>query len=387
MWIERDLEDKVRSLLKQKPVVLLTGARQVGKTELLKNRFSGFSYSNLDLPSDAETADKDGALYLKRNKPPLIVDEAQYAPGLFRQLKIAVDADRNAMGRYLLTGSQKFELMKEASESLAGRVGILELETLSWREISRKYPDMEIDAVLSRGGFPELYRDLDFSAWDFYRSYIATYLERDLRTQINVGSLRDFERFLRACALRSGSLLNRSELARDVGVSPNTVNQWISVLQAANIVFLLEPWFTNRGKSLVKSPKLYFADTGLLCFLCGIRGLGDLVVSPLRGAIWETFVFAELRKRQSADLGSWSLFFYRERQLEADFLVERGGRFHLIDAKWNPHPNRSDLSALKKVAERLGEENVGRMDIACRTERSYPINDLSRALSVGDLDT
>jgi len=301
-------------------------------------------------------------------------------------MKIAVDFQRNVGGRYLLTGSQEFELMREVSESLAGRVAMLELEALSFREIASTHPGFGVDHVVVRGGFPELYRDLDFSAWDFYRSYVATYLERDLRTQINVGSLRDFERFLRACALRSGHLLNRSELARDVGISPNTANEWISVLQAANIVFLLEPWFANRTKSLVKSPKLYLADTGLLCFLCGIRNVEDLLSSPLRGGIWETFVFSEMRKRQTAEQGSWNLFFYRERQLEADFMIERGGRFELFDAKWNPSPNVSDLAAMEKVSERLGLENVTKMSVICRSQGTFPIRDNTHAISIGDLD-
>ena len=186
----------------------------------------------------------------------MIIDEVHYAPGLFRHLKAAVDAHRGRRGQYLLTGSQKFTLMKGVSESLAGRADIVELETLSLREILKALPGTGIDSAIVHGGFPELHANPDIDFVAFYNSYLATYLERDIRSLANVGSLRDFERFLRACALRSANLLNKADLARDVGIAPSTANQWLSMLEASGQVVLLEPWFSNRTKSIVKSPKL-----------------------------------------------------------------------------------------------------------------------------------
>src|SRR5262249_40016379 len=172
------------------------------------------------------------------------------------------------------------------SESLAGRADIAELETLSWSEIRGALPRTRLETAIVRGGFPELHANPEIDLVSFYNSYIATYLERDVRSLANVGSLRDFERFLRACALRSANLLNKADLARDVGIAPSTVNHWLSVLEASGQVVLLEPWFSNRTKSIVKSPKLYLADTGLLCALLNIRTVEDLRQTPATGAVW-----------------------------------------------------------------------------------------------------
>ncbi|MBI1947169.1 MAG: DUF4143 domain-containing protein [Deltaproteobacteria bacterium] len=190
---------------------------------------------------------------------------------------------------------------------------------------------------------------------------------------LNVGSLRDFERFVRACALRSAQLLNKAELARDVGVSSPTANQWLGVLAASNQVFLLEPWFANGTRSVVKSPKLYFGDAGFMAWLLGIRTEEELLRSPYVGAIWETFVCAELRKRQRATEGGVSLHFWRDRGREADFLIHRGGRFELMEAKWTRSPTERDAAALSAVAEVLGERRVVRKRILCRSDASYPI--------------
>ena len=183
-----------------------------------------------------------------------------------------------------------------------------------------------LETAIVRGGFPELYANPDIDAVAFYNSYLATYLERDVRSLANVGSLRDFERFLRACALRSANLLNKADLARDVGIAPSTANQWLSALEASGQIVLLEPWFSNRTKSIVKSPKLYLADTGLLCALLNVRSEDALRQSPAVGAIWETFVFAQLRPRAPCR-GAGSLFFWRDRTREVDFVVEWGGRW------------------------------------------------------------
>jgi predicted AAA+ superfamily ATPase len=264
MYITRQITPKIKALASQFPAVILTGARQVGKSTLLKTEFPHFNYVTLDLPSLAELAENDPKSFLAQHPAPLIIDEIQYAPKLFRHLKIAIDEDRHAMGRYILAGSQKFVLMKEVADSLAGRAAILNLEALSAAELGLT-KDSDWQNVLHRGFYPELWRQPDMSNSSFFASYLASYLERDVRQILNVKNLRDFERFIRACAARSAQLLNMSDLARDVGIKSQTAREWLSVLEASNQISLLEPFFENVGKRIVKSPKLYMNDPGFLC--------------------------------------------------------------------------------------------------------------------------
>ena len=281
MWIPRDVETRLRRSARTRPVVVLTGARQTGKTSTLRRLFPDRAFVSLDLPTEAEQAEKEPDAFLRRYPAPVIIDEVQYAPALFRHLKVAVDAQRGRNGQFLLTGSQKFTLMKGVSESLAGRADIVELETLSLAEIRGALPRTGLETAIVRGGFPELHANPDIDPVAFYNSYLATYLERDVRALANVGSLRDFERFLRACALRSANLLNKADLSRDVGIAPSTAGQWLSILEASGQIVLLEPWFSNRTKSIVKSPKLFLADTGLLCALLNIKSQTRRACRPL----------------------------------------------------------------------------------------------------------
>lgn len=385
MWIEREVEPTLKRSARTRPVIVLTGARQTGKTSTLRRLFPDFSFVSLDLPTEAEQAEKEPGRFLERYPPPVIIDEVQYAPGLFRHLKVAVDAHRSRNGQFLLTGSQKFTLMKNVSESLAGRADIVELETLSFAETRKTLPKTEIESAIVRGGFPELYANPDIDSAAFYNSYLATYLERDVRALANVGSLRDFERFLRACALRSANLLNKADLARDVGISPSTANQWLSTLQASGQVVLLEPWFSNRTKSIVKSPKLYMADTGLLCALLNIRSVEALRQSPAVGAVWETFVFAQLRARERRSRRTGSLFFWRDRTREVDFLVDSGGRVELFEAKWTEIPDLGDTVNLEFVRNAIGKSRVTAGGIVARTPNSFPFSNGFRALPVIEL--
>jgi uncharacterized protein len=340
----------------------------VGKTTLLRHCFPTHGYVSLDLPSVAELADKDPDSFFRRFPGPLLIDEVQYAPGLLRHLKSRIDADRHAMGRYLLTGSQKFNLMDVVAESLAGRAAVLGLETLSAREVALD-ATTDYPAVLHRGMFPELWRVPEMDTQTFYSSYVATYLERDVRQVLNVSSLRDFERFLRACAVRSGQLMNLTDLGRDVGIRSQTAREWLSVLQATNQVFLLEPYFENVGKRLVKSPKLYLADPGLLCFLLGLDQ-SSLRSTPLAGLVWETFVCAEFRKRHARAESPFSLWFYRDGQgREIDFVEMGGGRLSLFEVKWTEEADPRWLSSLREVAGILarGVQETGTLGLICRT--------------------
>jgi predicted AAA+ superfamily ATPase len=384
MWFLRDISKKIEQSARTFPAVIVTGARQVGKTTLLKKLFPRFHFVSLDLPSNAELAERQPEEFIRRYPPPLIIDEVQYAPGLFRYLKIWIDQNRQCYGQFLLTGSQKFSLMKNISESLAGRCSVLELETLSKNEIDSAQKT-SLESLMLRGGFPELHQQPKLDAISFYQSYVATYLARDVRALLKVGHLRDFERFLRACALRSGQLLNKTDLARDIGITPPTANDWISVLQASNQITILEPWFTNKTKSLVKSPKLYLSDTGLLCYLLGITSQDELLRSPLLGNIWETFVFSELRKKQIAQKGHWKIWFWRDlRGLEVDFLVHRGGLFELLEAKFTETPDSKQVLPLAKVAANLGHKNVEKIAVLCRAKQSYPMGNEVEVIPLED---
>ncbi|MGB9071108.1 MAG: ATP-binding protein [Terriglobales bacterium] len=385
MWISRDIEPRLLRSARTRPVVVLTGARQTGKTSTFRRLFPDHEFVSLDLPTEAEQAEKDPQSFLRRHPPPVIIDEVQYAPGLFRYLKVAVDAGRGRNGQFLLTGSQKFTLMKSVSESLAGRADIVELETLSLAEIRAALPETTAESAIVRGGFPELHANPDIDDVAFYNSYLATYLERDVRSLANVGSLRDFERFLRACALRSANLLNKADLARDVGISPTTANHWLSTLEASGQVVLLEPWFSNRTKSIVKSPKLYLADTGLLCALLNIRSEEALRQAPAAGAVWETFVFAQLRDRERRAGRVGSLFFWRDRTREVDFVVDVAGRLELFEAKWAEVPAAGDAVNLDFVRNVVGKSRIASGAVVCRTPNSFPLTDRFRALPVTEL--
>jgi uncharacterized protein len=356
MFIKRDLVTEILKAKKHFPVIVLTGARQVGKSTLLKHAFPNHTYVSLDRPLDAEEAEHDPELFLSKHKLPIIIDEVQYAPKIFRYIKSVVDRQQNLQGHFVLTGSQKFSLMQEVSESLAGRVALFELEGLSLNEIKNALswaPTLEnyLD-LLIKGGFPKLWAVADTPQKLFYSSYVGTYLERDIRQVLAVTSLRDFERLMRACAIRTAQVLNKSDLAREIGVSVSTVSEWINVLVALGHVVLLEPWFNNLGKRLSKSPKLYLTDTGLISFLTGIDK-SSIVNSPMIGSIWETFVFAELRKQIRISDRNISIWHYRDQsQNEVDFVLQSGSNVTLIECKWTSEPSLKhgkNLHTVEKV--------------------------------------
>ena len=365
----------MRRLAAHFPAVVITGARQTGKTTLLTRLFPEYRYVSLDLPALAQLAEEDPHAFLLRHPPPLLVDEVQYAPRLFRYLKIAIDENRDANGQFILTGSQKFSLMKEVSDSLAGRCGVLELEGLSIEELGGVFHDHErrkgIASILVRGFMPQLWRDPGLRPVDYFSSYQATYLERDVRQLLNVSSLRDFDRFMRATAVRSGHLLNKAELSKEVGISNKTVTEWLSVLEASNQITLLEPHFTNVGKRLVKTPKLYFNDVGLLCFLLGLNE-NSVTDSYMIGSVWETFLFAELRKYLSVVAPEATVRFYRDQSREVDFVIDKDARIALAEAKWKELPTPRDFRQLRAVQPLLRTARLPLM-VLCRTGESFPV--------------
>ncbi len=383
MQYRRDIKDKITQLARSFPAIVMTGARQTGKTTLLKEIFSKHAYVSLDLPADAQLAEEDPKEFLKRYPAPVVIDEVQYAPRLFRNLKIVIDRNRDLCGQFILTGSQKFTLMKEVSDSLAGRCAILELETLSVKELGddfmqmiRKFPPA---FALARGGFPQLWKDKNIPSTDFFRSYLATYIERDVRQILNISSLRDFDRFMRACAVRSGQMLNKSEIAKDVGISPKTANDWLSVLEASNQICLLEPYFANIGKRLVKSPKLYFNDTGLLTFLLGLT-METLSDSYLVGSIWETYVFSELRKYLIVHHPEAQIWFFRDQGYEVDFLIVYKGKVFLSECKWTELPSKRDFASCDTVKTFL-KQVTSKTFVISRAEKRFPVTSVNEAIN------
>jgi hypothetical protein len=371
----RALDPCLRKALDQFPAVLLSGARQAGKTALCRHVWPHADYVSLDIPSEAVAAQTDSDSFLERHPPPLIVDEIQYAPQLLRQIKCRIDAHRQP-GQYLLTGSQDFAMMQGVTESLAGRCAVLRLPTLGLSEVQAT-TTAAVDALAWRGGWPELHvrPDLDRNLW--IGSYLATYLERDVRNILNVGSLRDFDRFLRAAAYRVGQLLSLSEMARDVGIAVSTARNWVSLLEASHQIILLEPWHVNQGKRLIKTPKLYFQDTALLLYLFGFAGWHDVLANPAWGAIWENMAIAECRKAIANSGQHRSMFYWRTvNGEEVDLLIETGmHRVRAFEIKASEQPDAHALKGLKAFARLYGQDSIERGFIVCRAPSAYPMQD------------
>src|SRR5450759_1414025 len=381
--IARVQAEAIKAALAQFPVVVLTGARQVGKTTLARWLWPEATYVTLDDPADAAQARLGPDNFLRAHPTPLIIDEIQYVPELLRHIKMAVDRDRRP-GRFLVTGSQAFGLMAGVSESLAGRAAIFSLPPLGVSEVAADGSTETSDALLWRSGFPELWqrKDLDRDLW--LGSYVATYLERDVRQVVNVGDLRDFDRLVRSTALRAGQLLSYADLARDVGIAPNTAKRWLSVLEASQQIFLLEPYHRQHRKRLIKAPKLYFADTGLLCFLLGFRQPADLPTHALWGAVWENFVVSETRKHLLAARQRPSLWFWRTAHgAEVDLLVEVApSAFVVVEAKTAERVDARAVRGVGELVEEYGASAVRRAFVACRTARAYPIEASFPAMAV-----
>lgn len=381
--IARVQAEAIKAALAQFPVVVLTGARQVGKTTLARWLWPEATYVTLDDPADAAQARLAPDNFLRAHPTPLIIDEIQYVPELLRHIKMAVDRDRRP-GRFLVTGSQAFGLMAGVSESLAGRAAIFSLPPLGVSEVAADGSTETSDALLWRSGFPELWqrKDLDRDLW--LGSYVATYLERDVRQVVNVGDLRDFDRLVRSTALRAGQLLSYADLARDVGIAPNTAKRWLSVLEASQQIFLLEPYHRQHRKRLIKAPKLYFADTGLLCFLLGFRQPADLPTHALWGAVWENFVVSETRKHLLAASQRPSMWFWRTAHgAEVDLLVEVApSAFVVVEAKTAERVDARAVRGVGELVEEYGASAVRRAFVACRTARAYPIEASFPAMAV-----
>ena len=365
MWIERQNTDQILKAIKNRPVVLLTGVRQAGKSSLLRKLFPNTEYVTLDKVTLAQEAEENPIGFLNRFKEQVIIDEIQYAPSLFRDLKIKVDEDRGIKGRWILTGSQQFALMRQISESLAGRVSILNLGPLSASELNNTDLLQNKNDLLWKGGFPEVWAE-NLDVQQFFDDYIQTYLERDLRQILNVSNLRDFRRFLILLALRTGQLLNYSEISKDIGVSVNTIKAWTNALETSGILVLLAPYYNNLGKRLIKAPKVYFCDNGLVASLLNIQSRDALSKSPHLGNLWENFVFTEFFK--NGFTSGKNIFYFRDQNgVEIDFIIEKEAEIFLIEAKNSERPDPRKFN-FQKVAPLF--KNKVHPIVACNTNEN-----------------
>ena len=397
----REAEATLLSLMRQFKVVLVTGARQVGKTTMLQHVLpEDFRYVTLDDPRAGVLAREDPVLFFDANRLPVAVDEVQRVPELFQQVKFLVDQSPE-VGRVVLTGSQTFQLMQGVSESLAGRVAILEMTGMSLRELTgcggrgpyvpsevgddgrcESPENLDLWATIHRGSMPRL---MDPSvSWDaFYTGYVRTYLERDVRDLITVKDEASFYHFLIACAARTGRLVNHSALARDAGVDTKTAQSWLSVLQASGVVRLLRPFWSNATKRLTKTPKLYFTDTGLACHLLGWSSPETLRRGAMAGHVFETFVVGEIIKSYlNAGGDARNVHFYRDaRQREIDLIIQEGRVLHPVEIKTSATVTREAVAGFS-VLNDVGDYDVGAGAVICQTREPYPVTATVKAVPV-----
>jgi predicted AAA+ superfamily ATPase len=351
--IRRALETQLLKAARSFPAVVLTGPRRAGKTWLLRRLFPGASYFLLEDPDVVARLRADPQGFLDGVRTPAILDEVQNVPEVFALVRSRIDAAPRRTGRWLLTGSQEAPLMQGVSESMAGRAAVLQLLPMSVRETSK--------VTLLRGGYPEvLARPAAARLW--FASYLQTYLERDVRSVTAVRDLASFRRFLALLASRHGQVLNRTDLAAPLGVSVPTINQWLGVLETTAQILVVAPFYENLGKRLVKSPRIYLADSGLACHLLGIDSAGELARSPFAGSLFEGFVASEIVKAQLAAGGRRELYHFRDQQgLEVDFVVPgRGSSLMLVECKNSrtvtPAMAAPMLRLRDAVAKRRGEK-------------------------------
>ena len=396
MYLSRTLEQFAQSASQQFPALLVTGARQVGKTTFLRH-LSGEerAYVTLDDPLVLDLARRDPALFLQRFRPPLLIDEIQYAPQLLPYIKMEVDRERRP-GAFWLTGSQQFHLMRGVSESLAGRVAVINLLGFSRRELigqsQASGPFLPVPAEIEarsrsggrlalrdlyhliwRGSFPAIALDERMDRDLFFSSYLQTYLQRDVRDLARVGDEMAFLRFLRIAAARTGQLLNLSEFARDADIAVNTAKTWLSILQASGIIYLLEPYHTNLSKRLVKRPKLYFLDTGLCAYVTEWSSPETLEAGAMSGAILETWILSELLKSYWHNGRRAPFFYYRDKdKKEIDLLIVQDEQVYPLEFKKTASPSPADIRQFSALA-RL-RIPVGAGGVICLTEQSLPLS-------------
>lgn len=398
-YYKRLAENAIKKQEKMFKTILVTGARQVGKTTLLKNMNPNMNYITLDDMILNQSAVEEPELFLKANKPPIIIDEIQYAPNLLRYIKMVVD-NSEKKSLYYLTGSQQFHLMKDVSESLAGRVGILNLLGLSLREIKeiefnepflpteeylskrkkhvKEISYNEIWNIIHKGSMPALYQeesDVDM----FYAMYVSTYIERDVRSLTQVGDTLSFLKFMTALASRIGQLLNLNSIANEVGITIPTAQRWLSILVASNIVYVLEPYYNNIMKRAVKTPKVYFLDTGLAAYLTKWKTSEVLESGTMAGNFFENYVIVEIIKSyyNTGELRP-PVYFYRDKEKrEIDLIIEENGKLYPIEIKKTANPSK-DMIENFKVLETVSQVQEGA--IICMYDKIINLDEKNKVI-------
>lgn len=404
MYIERKIEQQANYLSDHFPVVVIAGARQTGKTTLIRKLTgsrNGMTYVTLDYPQVRELARNDPELFLQQYPAPVIIDEVQYAPELLPFIKIRIDEDRKN-GQFFLTGSQMFRLMKNVSESLAGRAGILSLYAFSRAEIygTEERPFLPTNTLtvkheetitsvfnrIFRGSMPQMVIDSELSPEAFFGQYVQTYIERDIRDLIEIKNESKFLRFISCAAARTGQEVNLTDMGKDVGIDAKTADSWLSLLVTSGLVHLLYPYSTNTIKRIIKRPKLYFMDTGLACYLSLWNDPRVLEKSAMAGAMLETYVVSEIIK-QYANRGidvRGRLTYYRDNNgREIDLMIIENGTIYPVEIKKSADPGREALknfSVLEKLPERTGEGAV-----ICLSPLAYPLDSNNKVVPIGML--
>ena len=373
MYVRRLLEKSLKEAIKSFPAVFIGGPRRSGKTTLTKTFLKGYNYVLLDEADVRSLAIEDPRGFLEKYPPPVIIDEIQNAPDLLPYIKARIEKNKKP-GQWVITGSQQWALMKGISETLAGRIAILHLYPFSLEEVQRRprahlntaeafvealmrSPKIPAKSVslgrwLLEGGYPEVVLNHKVSRKLWFSSYLQTYIDRDIRGLIKQSNLHDFERFIRLLAARTAQELNCSTLSRDIGVSVPTIKTWLTLVEASGLVFLLMPYHKNFGKRIIKAPKCYFMDTGLVCYLSGHQVEEHVLQGPMAGALFETACVSQFYKRFSALVDPCSLYYYRSTDgLEVDLLIETGRRIYPVEMKLSSTIDSSKAKSLVKWLE------------------------------------
>lgn len=355
--IKRKIQQELAKLAQEYKVVTITGPRQSGKTTLARMQFPDYTYVNLEEPETRQLAERDAKEFLKRYSVPIIIDEIQRLPMLLSYIQVECDKS-NIKGQYILTGSHQPALKAEISQSLAGRTAILQLLPLSIKELTEAGIQLDRDEYLFKGFMPQLYEE-NIDITRFYRNYYMTYVERDARQLVNIRNFSSFEVFIKLLAGRVGQLVNLNSLAGDVGVSSSTLGEWLSILEASYIVFRLPPYFENFGKRLIKTPKLYFTEVGLVAYLLDLENPGMVTRDPLMGNLFENMVIVEaLKARYNAGKDAGLYFFRDSNGLEIDLLQSANRKLYPMEIKAARTYN-SDFAINIKKFERLNDKTAG----------------------------
>jgi len=356
MIIYREIQKEFERLLPHFRVFVVTGPRQSGKTTLCKHYFSGYAYFNMEDVRVREQIAVSPKHFLEQYaRKGIIIDEAQLYPELFSYIQVV--ADEYPDYRFVLTGSSNFALMRHISQSLAGRAALFTLLPLSLAELQEQRA-ADTDTLIFNGGFPAVWGNKT-PAYDVCRNYYNTYIELDVRNLINVKDISLFQIFVRLCAGRTGCEYNASALSAEIGVSAPTINEWLSVLEASYVIFRLAPFYRNIGKRLIKTPKIYFYDTGLICYLCGIENENQLATHPLRGAIFENLAVLEFLKKRFNVGKDANIYFYRDQsQREVDILQEFGNQYHAYEVKSAKAFHSGFLGNLKYLKSVMGADSL-----------------------------